>query len=71
MPDASSGGEVRITGWVKNMPDGRVEVVAEGEAEDLDSFLSDLHEDFKRYIIDYTIEKLVAFGEYKGFDIRF
>ncbi len=31
-----------ITGWVRNLPDGRVEVVAEGDEELLKEFLNDL-----------------------------
>lgn len=30
---------LHITGWVKNTSDGRVEIVAEGEKEHIDSFL--------------------------------
>jgi acylphosphatase len=31
-----------VTGYVKNMLDGQVELVAEGEARDVDRFLNDL-----------------------------
>lgn len=31
-----------LTGWVRNLPDGRVEVVAEGDEELLKEFLEDL-----------------------------
>lgn len=33
-----------LGGWVKNLPDGRVQVVAEGDPADLDEFESWLHE---------------------------
>lgn len=33
-----------VTGWVRNMPDGRVEVLACGEKPQLDTLLEWLHE---------------------------
>jgi len=32
--------ELNLTGWVKNMPDGKVEIIAEGEEENLKSMIS-------------------------------
>jgi acylphosphatase len=32
--------QLGLTGWVRNLPDGRVEIVAEGEAESLQKLLS-------------------------------
>jgi acylphosphatase len=33
-------GDLPITGWVRNVSDGRVEVAAEGERADLETFLA-------------------------------
>jgi len=33
-----------ITGWVKNLPDGRVEVLANGDANEVEDFLQGIRE---------------------------
>lgn len=35
--------QLNLTGWVRNNPDGTVEVVAEGDRADLDKLLEFLH----------------------------
>ena len=35
-----------LTGWVKNLPDGRVELVCEGPKENIDKFLVEIQEGF-------------------------
>jgi acylphosphatase len=60
-----------LTGWVKNLPDGRVEVCAEGAENDLKEFLSKIKQYFARYIIDADIDWLNHTDEFKDFGIRF
>ena len=44
-----------IIGWVKNKEDGIVEMIAQGEKENLDALLKDINRIFKNYISDKTI----------------
>ncbi len=60
-----------LTGWVKNLDDGRVEVVCEGTERDIQEFLAKIYSVFKMYIDDTAIEWQPASGEFYGFDIRF
>ncbi len=63
--------DLKITGWEKNLRDGRVEVVAEAEEDILKTFLERINKYFSRYIQDVDIQWLSATGEFKDFDIEF
>ena len=59
-----------LKGWVKNLPDGRVEVIAEGNEKEINEmikFLENGPEDAK--ILDLEIKKEEYKGEFKHFDI--
>ena len=63
---------VDVTGWVKNLPDGRVEVVAEGEETRLVQFLEKLRSGpMKPYIRRVESDWLEATGEPRDFSIHF
>ena len=47
----------KLKGWVRNLVDGRVELLVEGNEKDVNSFLSDLRKEFKRNISDCQIEE--------------
>jgi len=61
-----------LNGWVKNMPDGSVAVVAEGKADDLNELLILLR---KGPSFSHVSKVDVIWGEYRGdfrsFDVAF
>jgi acylphosphatase len=59
-----------VSGYVRNQPDGRVELVAEGEPHELDAFLGEVRERFFGHIRDERSDVQPATGEFTGFDIR-
>ncbi|MBN1794694.1 MAG: acylphosphatase [Candidatus Omnitrophica bacterium] len=61
-----------LVGWVKNIPDGRVEVLCEGREEDLLTFLDHIrHSAVGRYIKREDIEWIDSTQQYSDFNIRF
>ena len=64
--------QLNLTGWVKNLWDGRVEIVAEGQETDLKELIDDLRNDyFRRYIKNVDIEWSEATGEFNSFKVKF
>ena len=60
----------KLTGWVRNLPDGRVEGMASGEASALKAFCEWLHQgpDLAG-VSDVEVEEL-EYTEYDGFTIK-
>ncbi len=59
-----------VTGWVRNLPDGRVEVVAEGPARDVEAFLDRLREGPSLARIDgFDVRREPATEEFEGFRV--
>ncbi len=63
-------GGFEVTGYVRNLPDGRVELVAEGEAAELDRFISGVRKAMAGYIRDTEGSDSAARSEFDGFAIR-
>jgi acylphosphatase len=60
-----------VTGFVQNLRDGRVWLVAEGERAELDSFLAAVRVNMAHYINKIEETTVEAAGEFLRFDIRF
>jgi acylphosphatase len=58
-----------VTGFVRNLPDGRVELVAEGEADEVTDFLDALAERMASYVDSHTIQDEPP-AALRGFVIR-
>ena len=59
-----------LTGCVRNLPDGRVALVAEGRREELDAFRAALHDaGLSGFIRDERIDWAEAKNEFRGFEI--
>jgi len=63
--------DLGVMGWVRNMPDGNVELIAEGEETVIQELLSGIKENMGRYISRDRIEWQERKRESKGFNIRF
>ncbi len=59
-----------VTGYVQNLADRRVELVAEGERQEIDAFLREVRERFFNHIRDERADTGPATGEFVGFEIR-
>ena len=59
-----------VVGYVRNLPDGRVRLVAEGDREELDALVAAVREQMSRYIRNVNQRQLPATGEFEGFAIR-
>ena len=68
----SIASQLGLTGWVKNLSDGRVEAICEGDEEKLNEFLGKVKNSaLKHYIRNIELEWLEASSEFKSFGLRF
>ena len=62
--------EFDVTGWVKNLPDGRVEMVIEGERDELETFQVAIPDaGLRRFIRETQSHWSEGTGEFRGFEI--
>ena len=60
-----------VTGYVKNLPDGRVEIVVEGPPDQIETFLQTIYERMGHYIHDTDQQIAAPADQFTGFEIRF
>jgi acylphosphatase len=58
------------TGFVRNLPDGRVELIVEGTPAELDRFLAAIAGRMSGYIREAKVDAGRATGEFAEFEIR-
>ena len=64
--------QLRLTGWVKNMPDGRVTVVAEGERGELEILIAELKTGPRFGVVhNVDLRWAEATGQYTAFEVQF
>lgn len=64
--------EYGLTGWVRNLPNGKVEVVVEGDKGIIEEFLKELEVGPPAaHVIGLDVKWEDYKGEFKTFDVRF
>ena len=59
-----------VTGYVRNLNDGTVELVADGSSVDLDAFLAAVSDRFSRHVTRADVQEVPAGEPFTGFTIR-
>lgn len=61
-----------VNGWVRNMPDGSVEAVAEGEADAVEQLATWCRQGpGGAFVTDVTIKRETPTGEFRSFEVRY
>jgi acylphosphatase len=60
-----------VRGYVRNLEDGRVELVAEGDRQQVDTFISTVSTELRRHIRDVKVSESPATGEFADFGVRY
>lgn len=60
-----------VTGYVRNLPDRRVEMLVEGSPAEIDAFVAAVQDRMGHYIRETSRQTSQATGQFDSFDIRF
>jgi acylphosphatase len=66
----SLAGRFRVAGFVRNLSDGRVNLVVEGDRSEVEEFLSEISAEMNSYIGDVQELDRPATGRFQSFEIR-
>ncbi len=71
----SKAGELRLTGWVKNLPDGSVEAVFEGSGKSIKDMVEWCRQGYKSFMSRARVDRVKMLseefkGEFASFSIR-
>ena len=61
---------LKLTGWVRNLPDGRVEILVEGHKEDIEKLTQQVDTRFAGYIKEKKVSFAPVEGKFKDFEIK-
>jgi acylphosphatase len=61
----------QISGFVRNLSDGRVQLVIEGTDGEMNRFLAELHQEMGQYIFNQSETVRPASNKFPGFEIQF
>jgi acylphosphatase len=67
---AAAARDCRVNGYVRNCPDGTVELLAEGPAESVERLLGRIGQEFSSNIERQTVEDVLVDDRPAGFEIR-
>ncbi|NIA06122.1 MAG: acylphosphatase [Actinobacteria bacterium] len=63
-------GRFDVKGFVRNLADGRVQVVTEGQTDELDLFLQAVESQMDSYIKERELDQQEPTGEFPDFSLR-
>ena len=64
-------GRYGLSGWVRNLRDGTVEMLVQGESEDIAECIRDVEESFRGYVTETRVEEAPVEPDRRDFKITF